>query len=307
MASTASTTAQLGRLERVLNARDLAEACPRIKPGRIYRAGNPAHASHKDVLTLREKLGLRHLLDFRSSNERAEDSAWSLMLSNGVVKTYDGGRVSSVSVDHNAALEGVELHDIELHQLPLLEKSSFIWGLVRRLPLGSLVAGVFWKAFGYEEKMREQLIPEVNKGGLQLVYEILMETGTENILKSLQLLTEGATNHHPQLFFCKLGKDRTGLLAALVLTACGASKEEIVADYARSDGVDDIALGGIEKERDMQGIDPKIFSRAPPEAMERLLKHAEERYGGLRRYMEQIGFTREEQDRLCRSLTEDDW
>ena len=29
------------------------------------------------------------------------------------------------------------------------------------------------------------------------------------------------------------GKDRTGLLAALVLTACGASKEEIVADYAR--------------------------------------------------------------------------
>ena len=64
-----------------------------------------------------------------------------------------------VSVDHNAALEGVELHDIELHQLPLLEKSSFIWALVRRLPLSSLVAGVFWKAFGYEEKMREQLIP----------------------------------------------------------------------------------------------------------------------------------------------------
>jgi hypothetical protein len=40
----------------------------------------------------------------------------------------------------------------------------------------------------------------------------------------------------------------------------------------RSDGVDQIALGGLEKERDMQGIDPHIFSRAPPQAMERLLK-----------------------------------
>lgn len=40
----------------------------------------------------------------------------------------------------------------------------------------------------------------------------------------------------------------------------------------RSDGVDEIALGGIEKEKDMQGIDPAIFSRAPPEAMQRLLQ-----------------------------------
>lgn len=68
----------------------------------------------------------------------------------------------------------------------------------------------------------------------------------------LQLMAEGAQARRPQLFFCKLGKDRTGLLAALVLSACGASEEEIVADYSRSDGVDAIALGGLEKDKDMQ-------------------------------------------------------
>ena len=29
------------------------------------------------------------LVDFRSSEEHREDTAWSLMLSNGVIKTYD--------------------------------------------------------------------------------------------------------------------------------------------------------------------------------------------------------------------------
>lgn len=29
------------------------------------------------------------LVDFRSSEEHKEDTAWSLMLSNGVIKTYD--------------------------------------------------------------------------------------------------------------------------------------------------------------------------------------------------------------------------
>lgn len=37
----------------------------------------------------------------------------------------------------------------------------------------------------------------------------------------------------PTLFFCRMGKDRTGLVAALILAACGASDAEIVSDYAR--------------------------------------------------------------------------
>jgi hypothetical protein len=37
------------------------------------------------------------------------------------------------------------------------------------------------------------------------------------------------------------------------------------------------------------------------------LQHAEERYGGMRGYMVRIGFSLEEQDSLCRSLTSDEW
>lgn len=85
------------QLTHILNARDLAEAVPKLKPGRLFRSGSPAHASLEDVLLLRRELGVRCLLDFRSAEELAEDTAWSLMLSNGQIKTYgDYGQVVEV-------------------------------------------------------------------------------------------------------------------------------------------------------------------------------------------------------------------
>lgn len=34
-------------------------------------------------------------------------------------------------------------------------------------------------------------------------------------------------------FYCKLGKDRTGIISMLVLSCCGATEDEIVSDYIR--------------------------------------------------------------------------
>ena len=51
----------------------------------------------------------------------------------------------------------------------------------------------------------------------------------------------------------QIGKDRTGLIAALILAACGATDDEIVSDYARSDSPDGIALGGLEKMKELEG------------------------------------------------------
>lgn len=49
----------------------------------------------------------------------------------------------------------------------------------------------------------------------------------------VQVITASLQERQPCMFFCKLGKDRTGLIAALVLAACGLSEDEIVADYVR--------------------------------------------------------------------------
>ena len=52
----------LQRLEGVGNARDFAEACSRIAPGKMFRSANPIGATRMDVAILRQELGICELV-----------------------------------------------------------------------------------------------------------------------------------------------------------------------------------------------------------------------------------------------------
>lgn len=157
--------------------------------------------------------------------------------------------------------------------------------------------------YRYKVHCEALLCREINKAGLPLIYEILMDTAAADIQRALHIIAAAAESNTPQLLFCKLGKDRTGLMSALVLACCGATDEEIIADYARSDGTDEVALGGMEKKRELQGMDRQLFASAPPEAMRVTLEYAKTKYGGLRGYMETIGFDKAAQRRLGEALS----
>jgi protein-tyrosine phosphatase len=55
---------------------------------------------------------------------------------------------------------------------------------------------------------------------------------TENVVEAVRLL--GAPDAGPALVHCQAGKDRTGVLVALVLDAVGVERDAIVEDYALS-------------------------------------------------------------------------
>jgi hypothetical protein len=55
---------------------------------------------------------------------------------------------------------------------------------------------------------------------------------TENVVEAVRLL--GGPDAGPALVHCAAGKDRTGVLVALVLDAVGVEREAVVADYALS-------------------------------------------------------------------------
>ncbi len=82
---------------------------------------------------------------------------------------------------------------------------------------------------------------------------------------------------HALLFHCSAGKDRTGLGAALVLTALGASRETVLADYVATDRLwlRDLAL---------PAATPKPLADAlygtHPALLEAALDAAEEAHGG---------------------------
>ena len=55
---------------------------------------------------------------------------------------------------------------------------------------------------------------------------------TENVVEAVRLL--GGPDAGPTLVHCAAGKDRTGVLLALVLDAVGVQREAVIADYALS-------------------------------------------------------------------------
>ena len=63
-------------------------------------------------------------------------------------------------------------------------------------------------------------------------YREMLESGSEMIAAALTILSDPAS--YPALIHCTAGKDRTGVLSAIILGLVDASDETILADYAES-------------------------------------------------------------------------
>jgi protein-tyrosine phosphatase len=111
----------------------------------------------------------------------------------------------------------------------------------------------------------------------------------------------------PALFHCSLGKDRTGIVAAILLGLCGVSDEDIVADYTVSscylepiyrDMLKNVPEGYIKT------LDAPHFS-ASPENMKMLLRHINREYGGIPGYIRACGTEADAVRRLIERLSQD--
>ena len=65
------------------------------------------------------------------------------------------------------------------------------------------------------------------------MYQMMLESCQTEICQTLKILA--SENTYPAVFFCQHGKDRTGLIAMLVLGCCFANDEDIVYEYRLSE------------------------------------------------------------------------
>jgi protein-tyrosine phosphatase len=99
----------------------------------------------------------------------------------------------------------------------------------------------------------------------------------------------------PLLFHCVAGKDRTGLVAALLLALADATPEAIARDYSAS--AHNLRAGYLQRYADL-GRDRVLDAlRCPEEGAYNMLAFLE-RAGGVRAYLAQIGVSAEEIVRL---------
>lgn len=134
--------------------------------------------------------------------------------------------------------------------------------------------------------------------------EIVSDAGAQ-IMATLAVLA--APDALPAVFHCTAGKDRTGVLSAIVLSLLGVDEETVVADYALSGEAmlrlrAKLIVKYPEGRDTIENID-EVFS-ADPTQMEALLDFVRERYGSVQQYVTGLGVGPEVIDSLRTSLLE---
>ena len=128
------------------------------------------------------------------------------------------------------------------------------------------------------------------------MYILSLTEYKENYARVLRLISNLT---EPFLFHCFAGKDRTGLLAAMLLNAAGVCREDIVADYQVS-----FTYFKPAYEREIEADTGIIWEKNPakfysdPEVMHRILDYFESEFGGVIGYFRFIGLTEEEINRI---------
>ena len=101
------------------------------------------------------------------------------------------------------------------------------------------------------------------------------------------------------LWHCTQGKDRAGCASAMILSALGAERELIMADYKLSKEYYDSFIAGVKTETENQSKVINTLISANPVIFEKALDKIDERYGSFRNYLtECIGVTPEMMETL---------
>ena len=276
---TATRTDRWVRLDGTANTRDLG-GLPTMdggttRYGRILRSDNLQTLSEADVGHLVGELGLREVIDLRTTVEILLEGRGPLRALPEVAHRHF---TLLPERGHHTDVFAVE-EDTALDELP----SDWVESLLPRQEL----------------RHAEEEHPAVQS------YLGYLEHRPEAVVGAVRTLAgdrPGASVVH-----CAAGKDRTGVVVALSLAVAGVPHEEIVADYALTADVIEALVARLRRSptyaEDMERRD--VASHTPrAETMRRVLDVLDQRHGGPVGWLEQHGFGPDEQ-RLLRARLRD--
>jgi protein tyrosine/serine phosphatase len=123
------------------------------------------------------------------------------------------------------------------------------------------------------------------------LYLQMLEVGAPAFAAALRVLADPA--QVPAVFHCAAGKDRTGVLAALVLALLGVDEDTIAGDYALTAASMDKMMERLRRDRPEQlnimNDQPSAFMQAPAGAMTFFLDGLRARHGSAEAYVSDIG------------------
>lgn len=189
--------AALRELSGAWNFRDVADAAPPLRPGRLFRSSELSRLDDDGRETLR-RLGITDVADLRAAREVAR---------RGPGRVPDGVDVHLLPVP--------DLADDEPNDGAAPHESAFTQLMTDGKPDES--------SESINETAVRYMIDEYR--------QFPTRNGTQRALRRVVTLLAAG---RPVLTHCFAGKDRTGFVVATVLEAIGVDRDIIVADYLRS-------------------------------------------------------------------------
>jgi protein tyrosine/serine phosphatase len=127
------------------------------------------------------------------------------------------------------------------------------------------------------------------------LYAVMHEDNLESHPRLWNALAE-ATAQGPTVIHCASGRDRTGILVALLLSLLGVEVDRIVEDYAMSATGMTRMLAHLEAIHSADALasvnlDKEAMVLTPPEAMAHFLDRVRTHHGGMEGYAAAIGIT----------------
>lgn len=138
----------------------------------------------------------------------------------------------------------------------------------------------------------------------QFYLDIVRDKGYgRRIIAALEVIA--AAENHPLVFHCAVGKDRTGILASLLLSLLGVNDNDIIKDYTQSTTYMEELLKHLNEDPKMaegaKGL-PDYFWKASEESMVLFLTTLRKEYGSIAGYLEFMGSESLLKERLERAL-----
>jgi protein-tyrosine phosphatase len=141
--------------------------------------------------------------------------------------------------------------------------------------------------------------PNTTSIGEIYLYRVSEKPFGKRLVDALEIIAE--RENHPLVFHCSAGKDRTGVLAAMVLTAMGIVDDDVVGDYALSAPfMKDIRDRMTSDPETAQGVKdlPEFQWEASAESMVTFLSLLRREYGSADGYLKSNGASSSLVDRL---------
>jgi protein-tyrosine phosphatase len=270
---TSTRTDRWVRLDGTTNSRDLG-GLPTTDggttvPGRILRSDNLQTLSNSDVRRLVQEIGLREVIDLRTTAEILLEGRGPLRAVPEVTHRHfslipeRGHHTDVFAVEEDELVEGLPADWVE----SLLPRQA---------------------------AAHDQAEPPAVRAYLGYLGD--RSEAVVDALRALTTAPPGASVVH-----CAAGKDRTGVVVALALAVAGVPHDEIVADYAMTADVIEALVAKLAASPtyagDMETRD--VASHTPrAETMDRVLTLLDERHGGAVGWLEAHGFGADERAAL---------